>query len=64
MRPTNLLEGKVVVVSGVGPGLGRHIAEDAARADGDVVEGGEMREQVETLKRHADAAALERGLGR
>ncbi len=32
-----LLAGKVVVVSGVGPGLGRHIAEDAAQAGASVM---------------------------
>jgi NAD(P)-dependent dehydrogenase (short-subunit alcohol dehydrogenase family) len=32
-----LLAGKVVVVSGVGPGLGRHIAEDAAAAGASVM---------------------------
>ena len=32
-----LLEAKVVVVSGVGPGLGRHIAEDSLAAGASVV---------------------------
>ncbi|MGI8493300.1 MAG: SDR family oxidoreductase [Acidimicrobiales bacterium] len=37
LPPNGLLEGKVVVVSGVGPGLGRSIALRAAAAGADVV---------------------------
>jgi NAD(P)-dependent dehydrogenase (short-subunit alcohol dehydrogenase family) len=36
-RANNLLENKVVVVSGVGPGLGRGIAEQCAKAGADLV---------------------------
>jgi len=35
--PVPLLKGKVVVVSGIGPGLGRSLAEEAARMGADLV---------------------------
>lgn len=36
-RPVPLLEDKVIVVSGIGPGLGRSLAEEAARMGADLV---------------------------
>ena len=36
-RPLPLLEGKVVVLSGVGPGLGRSLGEEAAKMGADLV---------------------------
>jgi NAD(P)-dependent dehydrogenase (short-subunit alcohol dehydrogenase family) len=60
MKPDGLLEGKVVVVSGVGPGLGRSIAVECARAGADIVLAArtesrlvEVAEEVRTLDRRA-----------
>ena len=57
MKPM-LLEDKVVVVSGVGPGLGRAIAEQCAKAGADLV----LASRTET--RLAEVAADVRALGR
>ena len=38
-RPTSLLEGKTVLIAGVGPGLGREIGEVAVREGARVVSG-------------------------
>ena len=42
---------------GFGAGGGGRMAEDFDGADGDVLERGEMREEVEALEHHADAGA-------
>ncbi len=46
---SSLLAGKVVVVSGVGPGLGRHIAEDALAAGASVVLSARSRHYLDQL---------------
>lgn len=55
---TNLLADKVVVVSGVGPGLGRAIAEQCAKAGADLV----LASRTESRLR--DVADEVKGLGR
>jgi NAD(P)-dependent dehydrogenase (short-subunit alcohol dehydrogenase family) len=49
-----LLEGKVVVVSGIGPGLGRSLAEEAARMGADLVVA--SRTEARLLELQADLA--------
>jgi NAD(P)-dependent dehydrogenase (short-subunit alcohol dehydrogenase family) len=66
MSAAGLLEGNVVVVSGVGPGLGRSIAVECARAGADVVLAARNEERlhgvaqdVEALGRRALAVATD-----
>src|SRR5262249_22316422 len=49
-----LLEGKVVIVSGVGPGLGRECAVAAAREGASVVLGARRRENLEKAAAECD----------
>jgi NAD(P)-dependent dehydrogenase (short-subunit alcohol dehydrogenase family) len=49
MMDTGLLTGKVVVVSGVGPGLGRRVAEGAGRAGASVAMGARSVDYLEEL---------------
>jgi NAD(P)-dependent dehydrogenase (short-subunit alcohol dehydrogenase family) len=64
MTAGGLLGGKVVVVSGVGPGLGRHIVENAAAAGASVMMGarsvGFLDELATELKERSVPAAYER----
>src|SRR5665213_1833866 len=46
---SSLLAGKVVVVSGVGPGLGRHIVEHAAAAGASVMLSARSQDYLDTL---------------
>jgi NAD(P)-dependent dehydrogenase (short-subunit alcohol dehydrogenase family) len=54
-RPVPLLEGKVVVISGIGPGLGRSLAEEAAKMGADLVIA--SRTEARLLELQADLAA-------
>ena len=44
-----LLEGKVVVLSGVGPGLGRSLGEEAARLGADLVLASRTRQRLDKM---------------
>ncbi|QYJ02935.1 SDR family oxidoreductase [Nocardioides panacisoli] len=55
---TGLLDGKVVVLSGVGPGLGRSLGEEAAKAGADLVLASRTPERLEKM------AEVVRGHGR
>jgi NAD(P)-dependent dehydrogenase (short-subunit alcohol dehydrogenase family) len=48
-RPVPLLQDKVVVVSGVGPGLGRALVEEAARMGADLVLVSRTQQRLETM---------------
>jgi NAD(P)-dependent dehydrogenase (short-subunit alcohol dehydrogenase family) len=53
-RPVPLLQGKVVVISGIGPGLGRSLAVEAARMGADLVIA--SRTEARLLELQADLA--------
>jgi NAD(P)-dependent dehydrogenase (short-subunit alcohol dehydrogenase family) len=48
-RPVPLLQDKVIVVSGVGPGLGRSLVEEAARMGADLVLVSRTPQRLETM---------------
>ncbi|MGH3336326.1 MAG: SDR family NAD(P)-dependent oxidoreductase, partial [Nocardioides sp.] len=48
-RPPNLLEDKVIVLSGVGPGLGRALGEEAARMGADLVLASRTEKRLEKM---------------
>lgn len=54
MEPTLLLEGKTMVVSGVGPGLGREIASIGAREGANVVMGARREENLRSAAEEID----------
>jgi len=53
-QPVPLLQGKVVVISGIGPGLGRSLAEEAAKMGADLVVA--SRTEARLLEVQADLA--------
>jgi NAD(P)-dependent dehydrogenase (short-subunit alcohol dehydrogenase family) len=50
-----LLEGKIVVVSGVGPGLGRSIAVECARAGADIVLAARTEDRLKSVAAEVEA---------
>ncbi|HWC37235.1 MAG TPA: SDR family NAD(P)-dependent oxidoreductase, partial [Acidimicrobiales bacterium] len=56
MSPTPLLEGRTMVVSGVGPGLGREIATIAAREGANVVMGARREANLRDAAEQIDAS--------
>jgi NAD(P)-dependent dehydrogenase (short-subunit alcohol dehydrogenase family) len=61
-RPVPLLQDKVIVLSGVGPGMGRSIALEAARMGADLVLASRTRKRLEALadeiRSHGRTAAV------
>ncbi|MCD4524200.1 SDR family oxidoreductase [Nocardioides sp. cx-173] len=53
--PAPLLRGKVLVISGIGPGLGRSLAEEAARMGADLVVASRTESRLRALQEELEA---------
>ena len=59
-QPAPLLQGKVIVISGIGPGLGRSLADEAAKMGADLVIASRTESRLQELQAELDGRTASR----